>query len=325
MSKAIKAKKKLIEDYKSTISSISLENKILEKKINDIETTLDLNQNILFEYMLTLPNAKENPDEIKNLINSTKQLWTENLDLLQKRNKVQTNLALLQELTEDTPNKIREELRYYKINNEKMKEKINKQKEEILKKQKKLIDIRKNNFHLEAKTENYVTVPNKKNVEANQEILKINLLLKKITPIHQKKEEKANQKKEELNNLMDQVYSLKHKIYCSGNNVNEDEIIDQKELNDFIYKKIKEYNFAADEINSEEELNEEKNEKFEDLDGILSNSEVKKLKAQLDKLMKEYNTIKNQCNEYEEIISKHKNKYKKVEGKINEMKKSFGI
>ncbi len=325
MSKVNKAKKKLIEDYKSTISSISLENKILEEKIHDVETTLNLNQNILFEYMLSLPNGKENPDEIKNLVNSTKHLWKENLDLLQKRNTIQTNLALLQELTEDTPNKIRQELRYYKINNEKMKENINKQKEEIIKKQKKLIDIRKNNFHLEAKTENYVTVPNKKNIEANQEILKINLLLKKIIPIHKKKEEKANQKKEKLNNLMDQVHSLKHNIYCSGNNINEDEIIDKKELDDFINTKIKEYNFSADEINSEDELNEEKNDKFEDLDGILSNSEVKKLKAQLDQLIKEYNTLKEQCNEYEEIISKHKKKYKNVEGKINEMKESFEI
>ena len=325
MSKVLKTKKKLIEDYKSTISSLSLENKLLETKIKDLETTLDINQNILYKYLLNLSNDQENQKETKDLINTTKQLWKDNLDLLKRTNTAQINVALLQEISEDTPYKIKEELRYYKINNEKIKENINKQKAEIIKKQKKLIDIRKNNFHLDAKTENYITVPNKKNVEANQEILKINLIHNKLKPICEKKEEKVKKIKEELNNLMNKVNTLKDYIYSTENDVNEDDIIDKKELNDFIKTKIKEYNFTADEIESGDELDEEKNENLDEWDDVLSSNEVKKLKAQLDQLMKDYNILKNQCNEYEGIISKNKKQYKNVEGKINELKESFKI
>ena len=325
MSKSITTKKKLIEDYKSTISSMSLENQQLEKKIKDLETTLSLNQNILYEFIFNLSNEQENQKETKNLINTTKKLWKENLDLLKKKSDTQKKVALLQEISEDTPYKIREELRYYKTNNEKIKENINKQKDLIIKKQKKLIDIRKNNFHLDAKTENYVTVPNKKNVEANQEILNINLLVKNVRPIQDKKEKKVTKIKEELNNLINQVNLLKHNIYCSEKNIKEDDIIDKKELNDYIKSKIKEYNFSADKIDSEDELDEEKNENLDDFNGILNNNELKKLKTQLDQLMKDYNILKNQCHEYDEIISKHKQKYKNVEGKINEIKQSIGI
>ena len=325
MSKVLKTKKKLIEDYKSTISSLSLENKVLETKIKDLETTLDINQNILYKYLLNLSNDQENQTETKDLINTTKQLWKDNLDLLKRTNTAQINVALLQEISEDTPYKIKEELRYYKINNEKIKENINKQKAEIIKKQKKLIDIRKSNFHLDAKTENYITVPNKKNVEANQEILKINLIHNKLKPICEKKEEKVKKIKEELNNLMNKVNTLKDYIYSTENDVNEDDIIDKKKLNDFIKAKIKEYNFTADEIESGDELDEEKNENLDEWDDVLSSNEVKKLKAQLDQLMKDYNILKNQCNEYEEIISKNKKQYKNVEGKINELKESFKI
>jgi hypothetical protein len=321
----LKTKKKLIEDYKSTISSLSLENKLLETKIKDLETTLDINQNILYKYLLNLSNDQENQKETKDLINTTKQLWKDNLDLLKRTNTAQINVALLQEISEDTPYKIKEELRYFKINNEKIKENINKQKAEIIKKQKKLIDIRKNNFHLDAKTENYITVPNKKNVEANQEILKINLIHNKLKPICEKKEEKVKKIKEELNDLMNKVNTLKDYIYSTENDVNEDDIIDKKELNDFIKTKIKEYNFTADEIESGDELDEEKNENLDEWDDVLSSNEVKKLKAQLDQLMKDYNILKNQCNEYEEIISKNKKQYKNVEGKINELKESFKI
>jgi len=318
-------KKKLIEDYKSTISSMSLENQQLEKKIKDLETTLSLNQNILYEYILNLSNGQDKQNETKNLINTTKQLWKENSELLKKKSDAQIKLALLQEISEDTPYKIREELRYYKTNNEKIKENINRQKDLIIKKQKKLIDIRKNNFHLDAKTENYVTVPNKKNVEANQEILNINLLVKNVRPIQDKKEKKVKKIKEEIDNLINRVNTLKHNIYCSENNINEDKIIDKKELNDFIKTKIKEYNFSADKTDSEDEPDEEKNEKLDEFDDILNSNELKKMKAQLDQLMKDYNILKKQCHEYDEIISEHKKKYKNVEGKINEIKQSIGI
>ena len=79
MSKGITTKKKLIEEYKSTISKITSENSLLEKQISDMETTLKLNQNILFDFIEKSSN--KNP-EITDLINSTENLWDDNLNLL---------------------------------------------------------------------------------------------------------------------------------------------------------------------------------------------------------------------------------------------------
>ena len=322
MSKILKAKKKLIEEYKSTNASLSLDNSKLEKKIKDMETTLNLNQNILYNYILNSPSINKTLEEKQNLINTTKKLWEENLTLLKKKSTVNMKLSFLQEISEDTPNKIREEIRYYKTNNDKIKEIINKQKEEIIKKQKKLIDIRKNNFHTEAKTENYVTAPNKKNVEWNQEVITINLMLKKILEIHQNKEKEATSLKEEIDSLINQVNNLKENAYEINNEKNV--LSNKKNINEFISKNIKEYNISADENEKEDALNEDKKDD-EDIDESLSNNEVKKLQSELNKLTEEYKSLKKQCEEYDEKIAKYKMDFRNVEGKINNIKISFGI
>ena len=319
MLKGTTTKKKLIENYQSTISSMSSENSILKKQISDLEKTINLNQNILFDIILSSSN--NNSEEIKTSINSTKNLWKQNLSLLDKNNHIQSELSILQEISEDTPNKIREELILYRTQNEKYKEEINKQKEKIIKLQKNLNNIRRNNYHQDASTEIYVTAPNKKNVECNQEIIKIKKMLDKVIIINKQKEEKTNNMKKELENLIKQVESLKQTIYSIYNNNNNEK--DKNDINEFIKKNIIGYNFSVDEIEKEEKINEEKNNNLDDYGDTLSNSETKKLKGQLDKMVEEYNLIKKQCQEYEDIIFANKKKYKNIEGKINEMKKSI--
>jgi hypothetical protein len=113
MSKKVKAtKKKLIEDYKSTIIKMSSENSLLQKQISDIETTLNINQNILYNMILN-SSTEKNLEEKKNLINTIKNLWKENINLLENKNIIQEKLSNLQEASEELPNKIREEMFYY--------------------------------------------------------------------------------------------------------------------------------------------------------------------------------------------------------------------
>ena len=276
MSKGITTKKKLIEEYKSTISKISSENSLLEKQISDMETTLKLNQNILFDFIDKSSN--KNP-EITDLINSTKNLWDDNLNLLKKKNKVQIKLSLMQEMSEELPNKIREELRFYKTKNEKNKEEINKQKGKIVKLQKKLINIRRNNFYQDAKTEVYVTSPNKKNVESNQEILSIKSILDKVMKVHDKKEEIAKEKKTEFENILKQVDSLKQNFYKKNNGIidndsdnnKEMDNIDKYDVNKFVKNNIDGYNISADEDDVDRDLSEEKDNNEYDADDMLDN------------------------------------------------------
>lgn len=326
MSKGESTKKKLIEEYKSTISKISKDNKILSNQIKDMEINVNINQNILFNYFLESSNENQ---ELNDLINSIKKLWKENLNLLEKKNETQKKLSFLKEISEELPNKIREEIRYYKAKNEKNKEEINKQKEKIIKLQLKLNNIRRNNFCQEAKTEVYITSPNKKNIEPNQEIIIINKMIKRLSPIHAKKEKKTQILKGDLDKLIKQVDQLKKQCYLLNNNNNKQNIdinnIDTKDLNKFIKNNIEGYNFSADENENDEKLDEEDDNNFDEPDEKIDNKKSKHLQKKLEKLKEEYNNMKKQCQEYEELISKHKEKYKNIESKMNLLKNSIEL
>ena len=324
MSKKVKAtKKKLIEDYKSTIIKMSSENSLLQKQISDIETTLNINQNILYNMILN-SSTEKNLEEKKNLINTLKNLWKENINLLENKNIIQEKLSNLQEASEELPNKIREEMFYYQKRNEKDKVEIKKLEEKITNLQENLKNIRRNNFHKDATIEVYVTSPNKKNVENNNEILNIISILDKLKDLPKEKEEKAKKIKLEVDQLIKQVKLLKQNFYQKNNNINDITKINEEDINKYVKDNIVSYNLLADENEIEIDSDEENEEEENDDDNKFNNGS-KNLKIELDKLIKEYEEMKIQCKEYEKIIEEHKRKYKNVEGKINSLKQSIDI
>jgi hypothetical protein len=324
MSKKVKAtKKKLIEDYKSTIIKMSSENSLLQKQISDIETTLNINQNILYNMILNYSTEK-NLEEKKNLINTLKNLWKENINLLENKNIIQEKLSNLQEASEELPNKIREEMFYYQKRNEKDKVEIKKLEEKITNLQENLKNIRRNNFHKDATIEVYVTSPNKKNVENNHEILNIISILDKLKDLPKEKEETAKKIKLEVDQLIKQVKLLKQNFYQKNNNINDITKINEEDINKYVKENIINYNLLADENEIEIDSDEENEEEENDDDNKFNNGS-KNLKIELDKLIKEYEEMKIQCKEYEKIIEEHKRKYKNVEGKINSLKQSIDI
>ena len=324
MSKKVKAtKKKLIEDYKSTIIKMSSENSLLQKQISDIETTLNINQNILYNMILN-SSTEKNLEEKKNLINTLKNLWKENINLLENKNIIQEKLSNLQEASEELPNKIREEMFYYQKKNEKDKVEIKKLEEKITNLQENLKNIRRNNFHKDATIEVYVTSPNKKNVENNNEILNIISILDKLKDLPKEKEEKAKKIKLEVDQLIKQVKLLKQNFYQKNNNINDITKINEEDINKYVKDNIVSYNLLADENEIEIDSDEENEEEENDDDNKFNNGS-KNLKIELDKLIKEYEEMKIQCKEYEKIIEEHKRKYKNVEGKINSLKQSIDI
>ena len=324
MSKKVKAtKKKLIEDYKSTIIKMSSENSLLQKQKSDIETTLNINQNILYNMILN-SSTEKNLEEKKNLINTLKNLWKENINLLENKNIIQEKLSNLQEAFEELPNKIREEMFYYQKRNEKDKVEIKKLEEKITNLQENLKNIRRNNFHKDATIEVYVTSPNKKNVENNNEILNIISILDKLKDLPKEKEETAKKIKLEVDQLIKQVKLLKQNFYQKNNNINDITKINEEDINKYVKENIINYNLLADENEIEIDSDEENEEEENDDDNKFNNGS-KNLKIELDKLIKEYEEMKIQCKEYEKIIEEHKRKYKNVEGKINSLKQSIDI
>ena len=198
MSTNDKTKQKLIGDYIKAAKKYSQENKELEQKIKDIKITLNLNQNILYDYIIKSAGETE---EVKNLVNQTKKNWEETQSYIEKKNFFEIKIAQLQELIEDTPTKIRDEINDITIKNTKVQEEIN-EKDKIINKLKKELDkTRKNALFKVARTEVYVTDPTKYNLEAEQELSGLKLILNKVNPLHKQKKEESDQLKQEVEEL----------------------------------------------------------------------------------------------------------------------------
>ena len=113
-----KTTKKLISTYQSTISHYTSENEALSSQLEDLKTTLALNQNLLYDFISSTIGKDE---EVSKLIAESKTLWKENEQLIKQKNELEMKTSKLQELIEDTPTEIREELKQINESNEKMK------------------------------------------------------------------------------------------------------------------------------------------------------------------------------------------------------------
>ena len=103
-----KTTKKLISTYQKTITHYTAENEQLTSQLQDLKTTLSLNQNLLYDFITKSIGEDE---EITKLINESKTLWEENETLIKQKNDLEMKTSKLQELIEDTPTEIREEIK----------------------------------------------------------------------------------------------------------------------------------------------------------------------------------------------------------------------
>ena len=97
--------------------------------------------------------------------------------------------AKLQELIEDTPTQIREEINNLNIQNNKMKNELVQKDNTIKKLKNDLEKARKNALFKTARTEVLVTEPTKTNVEINHELLNTKTILAKVSVMQKKKEQ----------------------------------------------------------------------------------------------------------------------------------------
>ena len=336
MSKGEKKKQELIEDYKKALSKYTLENKELEQKINDVKMTLNLNQNLLFDYILKSNGENE---EAKNLVNNTKKAWEEAQSYIDNNNLIEIKIARLQELIEDTPTKIREDINEISAKNNKVQEEIN-EKDKTIKKLKIDLDkTRKNALFKVARTEVYVTDPTKFNLEAMQEVIGLKSILSSVIPIHARKKDDAEKIKREVEGLrkkLDELIEKAYKIYDKIDNKKstiKNKKIEKQDLNKFL-KTIEGYDLnvdISDDENDEDEDddNNAENKEYSDSDDEeVEENNKKKIKAkekELEKLTEEYKKLKNECAEYEKKISEHKKIYKDIKTKMKNLKESVNF
>ena len=262
-----KTTKKLLNNYQNTISKYATENEQLTRQLEDLKTTLTLNQNLLYDFIKSSIGEDE---KINNLINESKSLWNENVSLIKQKNDLEMKTAKLQELIEDTPTQIREEINNINIQNNKMKNELVQKDNTIKKLKNDLEKARKNAFFKTARTEVLVTEPSKTNVEINHELLNTKTILAKVTSMHAAEKKRANKLDKEVKSLQEEVVKLRKTAidlrdeFNTKVKQNENKNKDVTTPNDINFPlNIKGFNFLVDKGDDENEEEEEEEEEQE--------------------------------------------------------------
>ena len=321
-----KTTKKLLTNYQNTISKYASENEQLTCQLEDLKTTLTLNQSLLYDF---IKSSVCEDEKINNLINESKSLWNENESLIKQKNELEMKTAKLQELIEDTPTQIREEINNINIQNNKMKNELVQKDNTIKKLKNDLEKARKNALFKTARTEILVTEPTKTNVEINHELLNTKAILAKVTSMHATEKKKANKLDKEVKSLQDEVVKLRKTAINLrdefNNKIKNNEIQnkDGNNINNFPLN-IKGFNLLVDqneEENEEEEDEEQESEgTSEEEDSYEGKKKPKNKQKELDMLTEQYNKLKKQNEEYEKKINNYKKIYKDLKNKINNLK-----
>jgi len=322
-----KTTKKLLTNYQNTISKYASENEQLTRQLEDLKTTLTLNQNLLYDFIKSSVGEDE---KINNLINESKSLWNENESLIKQKNDLEMKTAKLQELIEDTPTQIREEIKNINAQNNKMKNELVQKDNTIKKLKNDLEKARKNALFKTARTEILVTEPTKTNVEINHELLNTKTILAKVTSMHASEKKKATKLDKEVKSLQEEVVKLKKtamELRDEFNNKiknNEDGKTKEGEGKNFPLN-IKGFDYLVDKNDEENEEEEEEEEQesegsSEEEDSYEGKKKPKSKQKELDMLTEHYNKLKKQNEEYEKKINNYKKIYKDLKNKINNLK-----
>ena len=218
----VKTAKKIINDYAEKINLLSRENKVLKKQLEDSNTSLQINKEILYTHLTSKKNNTEEfistlsdlKKENERLTSKISWLFNEKAELAKKLYKLEDSLN--DKLKQET-NIIEKEKTDIFIYENKIKEKdfiIEKLQKQIedFKKQKinfqknKIIDVGQPTIH-----EIYIGDPNKFNKEMNNELERTRGLIKRY--IYLMQQERYNNR-----NLTSQIEAMKKQIDCVSHN-----------------------------------------------------------------------------------------------------------
>ena len=306
-----KPKNKSTPDFQPIISEYKLKNNRLLFQIEDLKTTLNLNQEILYNF---IENVLGKNESIQKLINQSKTLWEKNQSLIDTKFNQEIKIDELQKLMEKASMNIRDEVNIIISNLNKKRSELS-QKDIAIKKLKSDLDkARKSAFFKTARTEIYVSEPTKSSVDLNQELLNAKIILNKATKQHSKEKKNSDNMKKKANELREKMNKLKKEavnIFNTKKNGTRQTI--NSYLKDMNYNEIME----TDDQEFEEEENEESEESSDDeSEGNKKNNKAKE--KEFNSLNEQYNRIKSEIDTYQNKINHYKKIYKKLKDNIKE-------
>lgn len=204
---------KLLTDYKITIKKYTEENSTLAVKLADLKTTLDLNQTLLVNF---ITSSIGETAKVSELLYETKAIWDENEQLIKDKNELELKTFKLQEIIEDTPTEIREEIALIESKNAQMKQSLVQKNSVIKKLRANLQKARSGALFKNPRTEILVTDPTSNNLEINHELLYTKSILEKITSMHAIAKSKADKLDREVKTLQGEFVSMRRS--SKGNN-----------------------------------------------------------------------------------------------------------
>lgn len=330
----LKLTKKELKSYESSIQSTSLKNSQLNYQIDDLKTTLTLNQNLCLDFLTHILGHSD--DEILLLFKENETLLNENKKLIERNSSCEQNIALLKEKTYTTPSTLQNSIAQLSIENDKLQNDIIKKDNEILKLKQELSKLRDKSLFKNAKNDIYVVEPTSTNVVLNHEIVANKIIIKDVIKMTKKEKEKNEDILKEIQRLEQQIKNLndnksnKKKAKRKGIKTsikkgklkspfaNKTEIKGKKEESE---DSVDDGNisFKSNEKSEQEsqELTEEENsseisddfEYMEETKGKDKKSKLKSNKKMFELISKEYNKLKAQNDELEIRIQKYKNTY----------------
>ena len=325
-----KTRKKLAEQYKDVISRYSPENMKLEAQINDLKTTLNLNQELLYHSLTSISNSnnKEESVKIKNMVEQCKALWEKNESLIETKNQVEINIDKLKKAVEEAPSIIRDEINNISVLNNKKKTDLIIKENAIKKLKTDLEKTRRNAFFKTARTEVFVTEPTKTSLEINQDLLIAKTILSKVSNMHSKEKKRSNKLEREAKNLREEMNKLKKKainLYISNLNKNEIKESTKSISDENTFLVNLGYNLAIENNNKddgevEEEEKEESEESSEEENSEENEEKGEEKSKELEKLNEQYNKLKDKIDEYQKQINQHKAEFKELKLKMEQLK-----
>lgn len=300
----LKTQHKLTKIYQDVITNYSSDNKYKINQLNDLKATLNINQNLLYNYI----NSSELKEEDKiNLFNKYTILREKIESLLKLSQIIELKIHKLETMKEIIPVEIKEEINDLVIKNNIRKNEIT-EKDIIIKKIKQDLERTRNNaLFKEPKLETFITEPTKKSLEKNEELLLGKSIMIKVTRRHSQKKKFANKLKKQLKSFKNELNEIKK---------------DTPELfkNDD-YLKLTGYNNNEEneeEYEDEDDKNGSSEESFE-----LDKKSEKQKKKEFTELEEKYNKLIKDYESYEGKIKEYKKLYKKMKSQLTKIKENF--
>jgi len=203
---------------KTKISKYKVKEEKISDKIEDRKKTLELNQKLLYDLILSTKSEKA-----KTLVDKCKALWENTNSIIEKKYNIEIETNNIKKKIDETSIKIQKEINDINFKNNKNKKEIVSREEKIKKLKADLEKTRKSAFFKTARTEVQVSGPSRLSIDMNQEVIQAKKIISKALNKHSKEKKKSEKLGRDVKNLKEKMNNLKKTAKNYNDKLNNDD------------------------------------------------------------------------------------------------------